>query len=101
MWIDWHGENDGPKRGDLFQSSVGTKRERTWMVLRVRPIRRRDPNANRRFEVFMARWWELDAEMRMRLYRSAERNGGQKVHEFWWYPRTKRKTREQEFFERG
>lgn len=101
MWVDWHGDGPGPKRGDIAQSNVGDRRERTWFVLRARLLRRRDPAKLPRYEWWLVRWWEIEPEMRMRLYRSAERNGGQKVHRFWRYSTKKRKTREQEFFERG
>jgi hypothetical protein len=59
-----------PKRGDLVQSNIGSKRERTWMILSVR---------------------ELEPETRMRLFRSAERHGGQHVYDFARFP-AKRKT---------
>jgi len=32
-----------------------------------------------RYKLWAARWWELEPEMRMKLYRSAERNGGQRL----------------------
>ena len=48
-----------------------------------------------RYEVIMARWWELDPEMRMRLYRSAERRGGQNMIYFFRYSAKKKKTFEQ------
>ncbi len=69
----------GPKRGDIIQTACGTKRERTWMVLRSRKVKRK---GSPRYKVFMARWWELEEDMRMKLFRSAERNGGQIV--FWF-----------------
>lgn len=43
-----------------------------------------------RFNVWMARWWELESGLRMRLYRSAERAGGQNVHYFYRYPAKKK-----------
>lgn len=71
-----------PKRGDLVQTNTGDKRERTWFVLRVRRIRGRES----RFSVWIARWWELEPDFRLKLYESAERNGGQKLFDFKRYP---------------
>jgi hypothetical protein len=80
-----------PKRGDLLQSNVGDKRERTWFILHARKILRRTDaplgTVVPRFEVWRARWWELEPAMRMQLYRSAERNGGQVL----WLPEPKQK----------
>lgn len=79
-----------PKRGDLMRTNVGNKRERTWMILRVHRINPivtnidvfREWAEKPRYAVWRARWWELEPEMRMRLYRSAERAGGQVI----WSP---------------
>lgn len=84
-------DGPAPKRGDIVQTNVGNRRERTWMVLRVRESRSR-PKGVPRFNVWMARWWELEADFRMKLYRSAERAGGQNVHFFWRYPAKKRRS---------
>ena len=86
-----------PKRGDIVQTNVGNRCERTWMILRVRKIRRRDNTTPLgklapRFDVWMARWWELEPDFRMRLYRSAERNGGQNVMHFQRYRPKKKET---------
>lgn len=67
-----------PKRGDLVQTNVGDKRERTCFILRASRGR-----APRRFNVWAARWWELEPDFRMRLFRSAERRPeGQQVFDF-------------------
>lgn len=87
FFIDILDGGPGPKRGDLVETNVGDKRQRTWFVLRARRIRRKDRSAPARYEVEMARWWELEVEMRLRLYRSAERNGGQRVIHFTRYRR--------------
>jgi hypothetical protein len=72
-----HPSSPAPKRGDLMQTNVGKPRERTWMLLRTRhKTRAKHP---RRFEVWAARWWELEPAMRLRLAASAERRGGQQV----------------------
>ena len=81
-----------PKRGDIVQSNVGQRRERTWLILHARRIRSR-PKGVPRFDVWMARWWQLEADFRMRLYRSAERSGGQNVLFFHRYPAAKKKKR--------
>jgi hypothetical protein len=63
-----------PKRGDLIQTNIGSRRERTWIILRSRRMTRAK---NRRYALWKARWWELEPKMRNELFRSAERNGGQ------------------------
>lgn len=93
-----------PKRGDLLQSAIGTKRERTWLVLsaHVLPTRFSDPPGYeaQRTRITAARWWEIDPPLRMALYRSAERNGGQNLHPFYRFP-AKRKARSFEDYMRG
>lgn len=84
-----------PKRGDIVQTNVGNPRERTWMILHARQIRRSAGQTPigavvPRFDVWMARWWELEADFRMRLFRSADRAGGQRVLFFRRYPPKKR-----------
>lgn len=96
---------EAPKRGDLLQSNCGDRRERTWFILRVRKIAQRTDAVlglararakpvrfpvKLRFEVWRARWWELEPELRLRLYRSAERAGGQVL----WLPEPKAQTHE-------
>jgi len=84
-----------PKRGDIVQTNVGNPRERTWMILRARKIRRSAGatpigQVVPRFDVWMARWWELEADCRMRLFRSAQRAGGQNVIYFRRYQAKKK-----------
>ena len=83
-----------PKRGDLLYTNVGDKRERTWFILHARKITRRNPDAPRRYQLHTARWWELEPEMRVALWRLAERNGGQGV---WWFRRYPAKSRKRSF----
>ena len=94
--------NGGPalKRGDLVQTNVGDRRERTWIVLRSVRMKRREVSSVPRYRVWMSRWWELEPEARKRLYESAERNGGQRVLSFVRYPARKKKTFEN-FMKRG
>lgn len=77
MWtLEMFGDNPPiPKRGDLIHTNVGSKRERTWLILRVIQMRR----CHNKYKVLKARWWELTPKVRMALFRSAERNGGQEV----------------------
>lgn len=93
-----------PKRGDLLQSAIGTKRERTWLVLSVHVLPTRWTKEAgyeaQRTRLLAARWWELDAELRMALYRSAERNGGQNLYPFYRFP-AKKKARSFEEYVRG
>jgi hypothetical protein len=83
-----------PKRGDLLQSNVGSSRERTWLILYAHRVNVRVHGAEDfhrwenepRYRVWRARWWELEVDFRMKLYRSAERSGGQSL----WYPAKKK-----------
>lgn len=78
------------KRGDIVQTNVGDRRERTCIVLRVRWTR---PG---RYMIWAERWWQVEPELRMSLYRSAERNGGQQTVAFIRYRNAKtRRTFEQ------
>jgi hypothetical protein len=72
-WMEIQPDAPAPKRGDLIQSNRNRRKERTWIVLRSVPVR------DLRYSIFRARWWELEPDMRMKLYRSAQRNGGQTV----------------------
>ncbi len=120
MILDILDDGPPPKRGDIAQTNVGDRRERTWMILRVRKIKthrrildklpefpkgtplstiqrviRDRVQARRelppRFDIWMARWWELEADFRMRLYRSAERAGGQNAFPIVRYPAKKKR----------
>lgn len=79
-----------PKRGDIVQMNVGDRRERTWLILKIKVIRKTD--SSKRYRVWMARWWELETDLRLALYRSAERNGGQKVIFFKRYAAKRKKS---------
>ena len=87
-----HLSNDpSPKRGDLLQSNIGKKTERTWLILAVKELSSRlCPEMGgvmaRRYKLYAERWWELEPETRMRLFRSAERAGGQELHGFKRFP---------------
>ena len=82
-----------PKRGDLLQTNLGDRRERTWMVVHVHNLL--PAKGVPRCKVWAVRWWELEPELRLRLFRSAERAGGQKVVYFTRYPAKRRKSFEQ------
>ena len=88
-----------PKRGDLMQTNVGDKRERTLIVLgtHILPARfcKEMGIAAQRTRVWAERWWELEPEIRLALYRSAERSGGQTVHFFQRFPAKRKPTFEQ------
>lgn len=75
-----------PKRGDIVQTNVGDRRERTCLVLCVRKGRK--PG---RFNVWAERWWQMEQDLRMRLYRSAQRAGGQQCFSFVRYKPTPRR----------
>jgi hypothetical protein len=83
-----------PKRGDILQTNVGSRRERTCLILAVKRLK--PMKGFPRCRVWAERWWEIEPELRMRLWRSAERNGGQRSMEFHRYPaKPKRRTFEQ------
>jgi hypothetical protein len=74
---------DIPKRGDLLHTNGGSRRERTCLILKVLPLK---PTAGvPRCRVWAERWWEIDYDLRLRLFLSAERNGGQRVIHFKRY----------------
>lgn len=77
MWMEIEDGSTWPKRGDLMQTAIGTRKQRTWFILRAVPMR----TEKLRYRIWRARWWEIDPDLRMRLYRSAERNRGQTT----WY----------------
>ena len=82
------------KRGDIIQSNVGNRRERTWMVISARLtncVMSEERIKKPRYKVWMARWWDLEPDFRMRLYRSAERAGGQRVIFFQRYKMKKKR----------
>lgn len=72
-----------PKRGDLLQSVVADQRSRTWFVLAVHTLK--PTKGVPRARLWVERWWYVDPELRNRLFRSAERNGGQRVINFQRY----------------
>ncbi len=79
-----------PKRGDLLQSNVGDRRERTFLVMGVHVLPTRWCKemgiTAQRTRLWAERWWEIEPAMRLALYRSAERAGGQQVHSFRRFP---------------
>lgn len=92
--------NIAPARGDLLQTNLGDRRERTWFILSVK---RKAPRFCRdmgcitdRFELWAERWWEIEPETRMALFRSAERRGGQIT---WPFHRFKAKPKKRGFEE--
>lgn len=90
-----------PKRGDLVQTNIGSQRERTWFVLAAHILPTRPAPAHwssswgtlaQRTQLWAVRWWELEPEMRMALFRSAERAGGQITHPFQRFPPKRKPT---------
>lgn len=88
LTIDMWGDPSLPKRGDLLQTNMGDRRERTWFILKVRRVKER--LGVPRCKVWVERWWDIEPELRVRLYHSAERHGGQRVIHFTRYPAKKR-----------
>ena len=60
-----------PKRGDLMQTAVGTNRERTWFIWFAQKWDLQRPA--QKFRVLRVRWWQIEPETRIALWRSAER----------------------------
>jgi hypothetical protein len=89
MTMDMLDGSDVPKRGDLLQSNVGDRRERTWFVLTVRRLK--PTKGVPRCRLWIERWWDVDVELRMRLYNNAVRNGGQRLVQFTRNPAKSKK----------
>lgn len=83
-----------PKRGDLVQSNIGRRTERTWMILSVRKIESArhpfDGRMCRRFKIWAERWWDIEKRTRLALFRSAERRGGQFTFPLYRFPAKKK-----------
>lgn len=77
-----------PRRGDFMQTNVGDKRERTWLILNVHRLR--PTKGIPRCRVWAERWWQVDVDLRWKLYKTAERAGGQKCIVFKRYPSKKK-----------
>jgi hypothetical protein len=91
MWMDIHDGSDGPRRGDRLRSP-----KTLYWVLHSRKVKRRDPAACPRYQLFVVKADECDAVVKSRLLNSALRRGSSRLFEFQWYPRKKkRKTFEQ------
>lgn len=89
LWMDLTYGGRAPKRGDLIQTNVGDKRERTLIVIRATRRRCQRPC----FNLWVERWWEIEPGLRNALYRSAVRHGGQRVFFFRRYKCTPRRDR--------
>lgn len=98
MTLDMLDGSTTPKRGDLVRTNIGDARERTWIVLHVHPLKPTKGVPRCRF--WAERWWEIEPELRMRLYHSAERNGGQRCIDVKRHP-PKRRTTFEEGMRRG
>ncbi len=88
LTVDFSEWLPAPKRGDLIHTNVGKRRERTCLILAARRLRSPRPQ---RFRVWAERWWQLEPDFRNRLFRSAERNGGQNLIQFRRYPTKKKR----------
>ncbi len=86
--IDFH-SGGAPKRGDILQTNIGNRRQRTFLILKIHSLR--PINGVPRYSVWAERWWVIEPEIRMRLYESAQRAGGQKVINFSRAPAKKKK----------
>ncbi len=91
-------ESSDPKRGDLVYTNLGDRRERTWIVIQAHRVASRAHP--RRFMLHAERWWKIEPEIRIALWRSAERRGGQQVFHFKRYP-AKRKMTFEDLMRRG
>jgi len=85
IWMDIH---DGvvPRRGDRLLSPKSV-----YHVLHVHRMKRRNPDAVPRFQLFVLRADEFDDEILVqRLLQSANRRGGQQIIRFTWNSRNKK-----------
>jgi hypothetical protein len=74
-----------PKRGDLVQSP-GT----LYYVLSAIQVKRRDPEAPRRYTMKVAKAGEIEPELIEALVQSADRRGGSNRYRFVWDKREKK-----------
>jgi hypothetical protein len=96
IWMDMLDGGPGPKRGDIVQTTM-----RTYLVLKSRRIKRRDPAAVPRHQLWAVRWWQIEPEMRNQLKASADRRPrGQQVFYMTWYPRKKKTKTFEQYMER-
>lgn len=90
---------DRPKRGDILQTNIGTRRERTFLILSARNLPTRWCKEMgikaQRTKVWAERWWDLEPGTRLMLHRSSERNGGQLVHDSKRFPAKRKPSFEQ------
>jgi len=89
--IPFADQDPAPKRGDLLQSNIGARTERTWLILGVRELaphicQEMGGIMTRRYKVWAERWWRLEPETRMRLFRRAQRSGGQLLYQMKRFP---------------
>lgn len=96
--------HDAPKRGDILQSNVGKRTERTWLILRVKErYPRHCPQMGGivtiPYKIWAERWWDLEPQTRIRLWNSAERAGGQRVFFFKRFPIKKKARTFEQFME--
>lgn len=84
LTMDWE-DGPVPKCGDLFDFP-----KTRYMVLRVKPVKRRDPAACPRFHVWAKKLPEL-SERQIRLFAGhAHRHGGQRIFPCYWNSRKKK-----------
>jgi len=95
LTMDWHNPDTAPKRGDLLEFPKSQ-----YLVVGVKPVKRRDPNAGLRFTVLAVRLGELEQRTIDVFTRYADRNGGQIIWPCTWNPR-KKKSRTFEELMRG
>jgi hypothetical protein len=90
--------DDVLKRGDILQTNVGNRRERTCLIVKVHTLKPRVSAF--RYRLDAVRWWEIEPEFRRLLFRHAERNGGQRVVLFRRYPARKKKVAFEDYMRR-
>jgi hypothetical protein len=86
LTMDWNNNDMAPKRGDLLDFP-----KTRYMVVKVRQVKRRDPQAGLRFNVCGVKLEELADPAKIMFWRSAVRNGGQIVFPCTWNHRGKKK----------
>jgi len=56
---------------------IGYRRQRTFLVLKIHSVK--PATGTQGCSVWAERWWEIEPELRMQLFRSAVRASGQQV----------------------
>lgn len=93
--MDLYDDSRAPHRGDRLRSP-----RTVYYVLSALPVNRRDPNACRRYRLWVEKAQELKESTRRALIRSACRRGGSLLYRFTWTARKKKRQTFEDFMRR-